>query len=107
MGSISMADIFRKQNIDNGYVSIWLGSGAYTRRFSTADMGVHIYDDDEGYLSADNLHISLFGIELIQGTHYTRGDTMMDWPYFTATVTGIGGGISGSATIKYIADNNV
>ena len=104
MGSISMGDIFRKQNIDNGYVRITVDP---SYRYNTTDMGVHIYDDDEGALSASELHIYLFGIELIQGTHYTVGRLTMNWPYFTGTVTGIGGGISGSATMRYIADNNV
>lgn len=104
MGTISMADIFKKQNIDNGYVAITVGTGSYAHRYNTTDMGVHIYEDDEGALDPNELHIYLFGIELIQGTHYTRGNTTMNWPYFTATVTGIGGGISGSATMKYIAD---
>lgn len=104
MGTISMADIFRKQNIDNGYVVIQVGTGNYADTYDTTDMGVHIYEDDEGALAAEKLHIYLFGIELIQGTHYTRGNLTMNWPYFTGTVSGIGGGISGSATIKYIAD---
>ena len=104
MGTISMADIFRKQNIDNGFVAITVGDDSYAYGYNTADMGVHIYSDDEGALAASELHIYLFGIELVQGTHYTRGNLTMNWPYFTGTVTGVGGGISGSATIKYIAD---
>ena len=104
MGTISMADIFRKQNIDNGYVVIQVDTGNYAYPYNTNDMAVHIYDDDEGALSAEELHIYLFGIELIQGTHYSVGNLTMNWPNFTGTVSGIGGGISGSATMKYIAD---
>ena len=104
MGTISMADIFRKQNIDNGFVAITVGESTYAYGYNTDDMGVHIHSDDEGALDERELHIYLFGIELIQGTHYTVGNLTQNWPYFTAPVTGIGGGISGSATIKYIAD---
>lgn len=101
MADISMADIFRKQNIDNGYVSIRVGS-LYT--YSTSDMAVHIREDDESALSPSELSITLCGIQLTRGTHYTVGSLTENWPTFTAPVTGIGGGISGSATIKYIAD---
>lgn len=104
MGDIRMNHIIDYQSITNGFVDITVYEGPGAHHYDTDVDAVHIGRTDIGALNPEELHIYLFGIELVQGMHYELGELRDDPPYIYRNVNGIGGGITGASYIYYLPD---